>query len=323
MLEFDGGIRIKGTNFWLDATKSKDISFVSHAHSDHAIKHTLTIVSDNTAKLYRHRTGDCNLMIVPFDKPAEIGDVRVTLFPAGHILGSSQILIEVKGKRVVYTGDLKVIKNEVAEKIEFKSCDILIMECTYGDPRYVFPEKEEIVNRLTNFVQHAFESKCTPVILAYSLGKAQEAIKILGDRGYSLRVHKSIYDIANIYRELGVELNNYRMFPPHRPCRDVIIIPPYAREFPAVKPIRKKTAILTGWALDKNAPSKFGVDEAIPLSDHADYVELVGYVLSVKPNKLYTVHGSPRFASILRKRGISAKHLEGIYQFQLGLWDDL
>lgn len=323
MLELDNGIKVKGTDFWLDATKAKDISFVSHAHSDHATRHTLTIISEKTAKLYRHRAGDSNLMALPFNKSVYIGDARITLFPAGHILGSSQILIEVNSKRVVYTGDLKVIKNEVADKIEVKPCHVLIMECTYGDPHYVFPERNKIANQLTNFVERAIKSRCTPVLLAYSLGKAQEVIRILGDRGYSLRVHKSIYEIANIYRELGIGLNNYRIFPPYSPCKEVIIIPPYAREFPAVKPIKKKTAILTGWAMDKDAPSRFGVDEAIPLSDHADYVELMEYVLSVKPNKVYTVHGSPIFSSILRKRGINAKHLEGVYKFQLGLWDDL
>jgi putative mRNA 3-end processing factor len=323
VIEFDGGIRIKGTQFWLDATKVKDVCFVSHAHSDHTARHGLAIVSDTTASLYRYRVGDCNLMIVPFNKLVEIGSVRVTLFPAGHILGSSQILMELNGKRVVYSGDLKVIRNEVAESIEIRPCDVLIMECTYGDPRYVFPDREKVVNQLTNFVERTFESGHTPVVLAYSMGKAQEAIKILGDLGYSMRVHKGIYEIANIYRELGVKLSNYRRFPPHRPSKDVIILPPYAKDFPSVRPIRKKTAILTGWAVDRNACSRFGVDEAIPLSDHADYVELVGYVLSVKPKKVYTIHGSPKFASILRKRGINARHLEGVYHFQLGLWDDL
>lgn len=308
MIEINHGVRVNGTEFWLDATKTKELSFVSHAHTDHAVRHRVAIVSQRTAILYQHRVGQTQLIELPFNKPAHVGNARVTLFPSGHILGSSQILIETD-KRVVYTGDIKVNKGETSEQIEIKPCDILIMECTYGEPRYVFPERERTVKQLVNFVEKAFDMRCTPVIFAYSLGKAQETIKILGDKGYRLRVHKRIYEIAKVYEQLGVRLRNYTPFPPFTPLRDVLLLPPYAKNFRDIKPIKKRMAILTGWALDKDATSRFGVDEVIPLSDHADYKELIRYVVEAQPKKVYTLHGSPKFASILMNMGIHAVHL--------------
>jgi len=312
VIEVNDGIRVKGMKLWLDARRKKHVSFVSHAHTDHIRSHDEIITSEKTVRFIRHRGIKGKITSLPYHQPMDLEGGRITIFPSGHILGAAQIMIDTdEGKKVVYTGDLRVVGGETAERIEIKRCDILIIEATYGDPRYVFPEKEEVVAHIVTFVEGCIGREFVPLFFAYPLGKAQEVIKILFDRGYIPLVHPRIAQIATLYEELGMDLGGYMTFLTGEKCPpgSVLIFPPSARNEAAAIP-KKKTAMLTGWAMDSDAKYRFGVDEAIPLSDHADYTELVGYIMVAQPEKVYTTHGSPKFASILRKRGVEALHLK-------------
>ncbi len=331
MLELDRGIRIKGTTFWLDGTKGKDCSFISHAHQDHLARHRRAFASPPTARLARHRLGrgptgqHDPIEAVAFSQPFTLGGVGVELLPAGHILGSAQILIH-NGRRIVYTGDFKLEPSETAEAIEIKPCDVLIMECTFGRPAYVFPRREVAIQRLLQFIEETFEAGAVPVILAYLVGKSQEVAKLLGDRGYHVVVPEPIEQIIAIYREFGVQFQHIERFREgdlsDRLNGKVLVIPPHLRHRRAIKQIqRQRTAIVTGWAVEPEARSRFGVDEAIPLSDHADFNELLAYVERAQPAMVYTLHGPPDFAARLRRSGVRARHIEP--GEQLSLWDDL
>lgn len=320
-IEYNKGVRIGGTNLWLDATRRKSLCFVSHAHMDHSVAHSKVVTSRKTARLYSHRCRSNEVVELEYNQPLSIDGASITLFPAGHILGSSQILLE-RDRRWVYTGDFRMVKGETAEPIEVKPCDVLVMESTFGRRRYLFPKRDEVVDELLQFVESAHSAGRTPVLYAYSMGKSQEAIKILGDLGYSLSVHEKIYDIAKIYEELGVPLQGYERYDSETVEGRVVLMPPYARRQSITRAIKRKcTAILTGWAADPGAARRYGVDKAIPLSDHADFVELFAYVLIANPKKIYTLHGPPEFARFLRREGFDAGHLpSGV---QLKLWEDL
>ena len=161
MIECQNGIHIKGTNFWLDARKKVDFSFISHAHIDHAVRHKEILTTKETARLYEHRFGKAKFNILEynqprrfdsaylgthhpfgskFEKPKSNGGIKVELFPSGHLLGGAQIFLEIEGVRIVYTGDFKLRKCLTAKKAEIKKCDILIMESTFGLPHYIFPD---------------------------------------------------------------------------------------------------------------------------------------------------------------------------------------
>jgi len=310
-IEYDGGIHIKGTDLWLDADKKKDFCFISHAHIDHVKKHKKILATPQTAKFYQHRLGEVDSKILEFNKPAKIKGAKVELFPSGHLLGASQILVEKGGVRLVYTGDFKLRGCLTAEKTQIKKCDILIMESTYGLPNYVFPPRKEIVKKLAGFVEKTLSKNQTPVVLAYSLGKAQEAMKILGNLGYKLSVHSSILKLASVYQRFGIKFKNcYRYYPKELQGK-VLLAPPWLRNSKMIKNIpNKKTAILTGWALDPGAEGSYGTDEVIPLSDHADFSELTEYVEKASPQKIYTLHGFPEFVSHLLALGYDAERLE-------------
>ena len=309
-IEYSKGIYVKEIDLWLDAGKVVDFSFVSHAHIDHVARHKRILATPQTAKLYENRLGKTKTKILLYHQPYRLRGARIELFPSGHILGSAQIMIQKGGVRLVYTGDFKLKRGWTAERAEIKECDILIMESTFGLPRYIFPSRIDVEKKIVDFVKDAFSQNRTPVILAYTLGKAQEAMKLLGNRGFKMSVHGSICKLTSVYEEFGVKFKNYLPYSPHNSKGRIIIAPPWAKKTRMITSLpRKRTALLTGWAVDSGAKSRYGVDRLFPLSDHADFSELLEYVKRANPAKIYTVHGFKEFVNHLKEAGYDAEEL--------------
>ena len=311
MIEYDDGIHIKGSDLWLDAKKKTDFCFISHAHADHAVKHDAILSTRETARFFAHRYGQAKFHTLEYNSVNRIRGAKIQLFPSGHILGGAQILVEIGGVRIVYTGDFKLRKSWTAKKAEVKRCDVLIMESTFGRPQYLFPGPKEIQARMVRFVEEARANREQPVFLAYSLGKAQEAMTILSHWGYKLSVHSSIYDICKIYEEFGVRFGDYRLLDEGHFQDRVLIIPPQAKRSSVLQSIRRrKTAMLTGWAVDPGPLKHLAGCPCIPLSDHADFSELLEYVEKAKPQKVYTVHGFSDLVEFLIQKGYDAELLQ-------------
>jgi Cft2 family RNA processing exonuclease len=319
MIELNRGIRIVGTELWLDSTRARPLGFISHAHGDHTARHEQVIATPSTWRLCRDRLGPKPQSIpLEFRKPRSMDGFSIELYPSGHILGSAQILIQ-NGQRIVYTGDFRLAPGLTAERAEVPACDTLIMECTYGKPRYVFPPPEAVARRLLSFVEGALEDEKIPILFAYSMGKSQEALKLLGDRGFTVCLARQTLPVVKAYEECGVSFKNYEPLSRGNLFGKVLLLPPYlSRSRLVQQTVHRRTAILTGWSVDKEAQYRFGVDETIPLSDHADFNELNEYVERSRPARIYTVHGDPDFARHLRDRGYKAEHLAS--GTQLGLW---
>lgn len=310
MIHFNGGIEIDGVGFPLDSTRKEDFAFVSHAHSDHAASHKKILATPETALFFRKRYKRMLSRAVPFGMRARVGNVDIELFSSGHILGAAQIMIHHDDHRIVYTGDFKLKPSATAAPIEIRKCDLLIMETTYGRPEYVFPDRDVSIELLLNFIKSTRISGYTPIILAYSLGKAQEALKIIGTLGYAASLHSSVYDMTLLYQKCGVEFGEFEKFNRETYADKVVIAPPLWRRNPDMKGIRRvKSCMLTGWSAGK-IPRWSGADATIPLSDHADYNDLIRYVEIAQPKKILTIHGFKEFAADLRKRGYDAVYLE-------------
>jgi Cft2 family RNA processing exonuclease len=325
MIELNHGIRLIGSGLWLDATRPRELAFASHAHGDHIAKHTTILSTPPTARFIRHRLGK-KPMLVPlsYREPYSVDGVRVELYPAGHMLGSAQILIESdrkdwKGRRVVYTGDIKLHPGRTSEAIEVPQCDVLIIESTFGRPRYVFPPAEEAAQRTIRFIEETLEDRRVPILFAYAMGKGPEAVKLLGDAGYIVCVPKEMIAILKLYEQEGVRFGPYEPLDLTNLFGKVVLLPPVLARSRLVHKIpNRRTAVLTGWAVDPDCAERYGADEAIPLSDHADFNELLEYVKRAQPKQVYTVHGFPDLAAVLRKQGLTAEHLAP--GMQLGLW---
>lgn len=315
MFTYTDHIHLTDPDLALDPPRKSPYAFVSHGHSDHIGRHAAGFAAPATVALLNHRLGRSRLIPLAFGHSLDRLGQRIHLAPAGHVLGAAQIVVDrPDGRRFVYTGDFSVRRRGTIDPALPVHADVLITECTFGEPRYVFPTDEEIRNRIRAFVERAFEEKRPPVILGYALGKAQEAMALVSALGFAVRVERSVGAIADIYRSHGVDLGPYEVFNGVVQPGEVLIASPgmLRRGLPP----RSQTLYLTGWAMDSSTKYRMGVDEALPLSDHADFAELVDFVTAVAPAKVYTTHGPSAFADHLRRIGFDAEHL-GTHQIAL------
>mgnify|MGYP001597841005 FL=1 len=322
-VRFNDGINLPQIGWWLDARRSQFRSFVSHAHGDHIGAHREILATRATASLMRLRiTGQRQETILEFDEPwqAEFG-CEMRLFPAGHIFGSAMLHTTTEHGSLLYTGDFKLRPSLAAETCLVPRADVLIMETTFGLPRYVFPPAEEIERGIVDFCRAALSDRVAPVIYAYSLGKTQELLQIVGRAGLPVMLHAYGYKMTERYAELGMKLPPYSLLNTKSYAGHVIIAPPMSGQTEPITWINpKRTAIVSGWAMDSGAARRFGCDFAFPLSDHADFPDLLAFVDTVQPKVVYTLHGFAReFAATLRARGIEAHALSASDQIELAL----
>jgi Cft2 family RNA processing exonuclease len=320
-LAYERGIYLPAIDLWLDAQAPRPVAVVSHAHSDHIQTHAFTLATPGTTALMRHRLGRrgrCRPLA--FGQRAEFPDFAVTLYPAGHVLGSAQALIETEGERLLYSGDFKLRPGRSTETIEIPQADVLIMETTFGKPGYVFPPTETVIAQLRGWVRGAWEDGLTPILFAYALGKSQELLAHLDDLGGEILLDRRVFEVVKVYEELGVCFPPYQRFEPGAtPERAVLLCPPGARRSWEIGAIRsRRTAYISGWALDRGAAWRFGTHACFPLSDHADYPDLLEYVRRSGARTIYTLHGfADEFAADLRQLGYDARPLKPAAQLSL------
>jgi Cft2 family RNA processing exonuclease len=319
MFSYDStGIKLIDNDFWLDAHRKVSFSFVSHGHTDHLKNHDKIIATPPTIQFHAMRARQKAAIPLAFGQSFTIDDYTLELYPAGHILGSAMIRIVKDGVSLLYTGDFKLKESRTAETIQIPQSDILIMESTFGDPSYVNDRSlESLEHELLFFVDECIRSGKRAVVLAYNLGKAQEAMKILGDARLDVRVHPSAWELAKVYSHFGVTFQNCSAWDGD-PLNtgQVLIYPPHLcgkRAFYSIP--FKSTVFLSGWALNDGG-NNFA-DHSIPISDHADFEELLQFVQKVNPQKVYTTHGFEQFPAILRSYGFDAQLLKTSDQFPL------
>jgi len=254
----DKGIRISGTELYVDAKKKVELSFISHAHSDHVKRHKQIIATPATLNLVKLRNRKVKGIPLAYHQKYDINDVTIELYPSGHILGAAQILIERDGTRLVYTGDFKPAESLTADPLEVKQADILIMESTFGAPQFVFPKRWQIIERLVKFIDRCFQSGIVPVVMGYAVGKAQEALKLLGELDYQISIHPSIEPVVKVYEQHGIEFKNYQTYQGEDLKDRVLLIPPHLANSSLVNKIwQTKKLILTGWAVLPEAKHRY------------------------------------------------------------------
>ncbi|MBI3910677.1 MAG: MBL fold metallo-hydrolase [Armatimonadetes bacterium] len=306
---YDRGIYLPEQNLWLDPQARQAVAFVSHAHADHTAAHQHVLCSVPTAAFMRRRGVIARqFRALSYRRPCNLGAYTLTLYPAGHILGSAQALVTAHGTRLLYSGDFKLRPGRAAEPIEVPEADVVVVETTFGRPRYRFPPTEEVAAEIRAWCAATLESGDTPVLLCYPLGKGQELLAHLGELGTEIFLHRSHAEMAALYREFGIALPPYRVYEPGQRPEGVLVAPPQVRRAHWFERLpRKRTAFVSGWAVDAGARWRMGVDVCFPLSDHADYEDLLAYVGRTSAGRIYTVHGFAReFALDLRALGYDA-----------------
>jgi hypothetical protein len=308
---YNHGLYLPEIDLWMDARRPRERSVISHAHADHIQSHESIIATPATAKIFEHRVKPTASILLDFYETKDFGEFKLTFYPAGHCLGSAQTLIERAGERVLYTGDFKLRTGVSCEPPEIVPCDTLVMDVTFGQPHFIFPDDKEVHRLLYEQIDRAFMEGKQPIVFGYSLGKSQEALKILLRGGYSVGVHDSILAIVEIYREMGIEFEgDYRPLDYRDMHGLVALMPPGARRGFRAQAIRNPyTIYLSGWGMDPQARYRYGTNSVLPLSDHAGFDDLERYVIGSGAKKVYTLYGDHYFASHLRRSGIDAENL--------------
>ncbi len=325
-VQYHRGLYLPEIDLWLDPQGAKPRAFVSHAHADHFARHESIICSETTGTLIqnRFRASKQSTEALAYHVPLTIGDFRIKLLPAGHIPGSAMIHITRTSDNatLLYTGDFKTRRSRTAEAASFLTADTLIMETTFGMPGYAFPNQMEVEADLLRFINDCFSDGETPVLLGYSLGKAQEALALLEENNIPALLHPAAAAMTRTCREAGVPgLPEPEEFTGTIKEGHVLIVPPHALKSKLFKDLTSiRTAMLSGWALRPGAKYRYGVDAMIPFSDHADFPGLMECIQRVRPKQVLTVHGfAKEFATELRSQKFDAWCAAGGDQLELGI----
>lgn len=306
---YRGGLYLPELGLWLDPRRRSQAAVVSHAHADHARGHESTIATPATLALMQARNVRCgSVTALPFREPLQLRNGEIELFPAGHVLGSAQIRATTGSGRLLYSGDFKVRPGLSCEAAEIPTADVLIMETTFGRPRYRFPPIDDVVAQIRRFCEDALNEGIVPVLMGYSIGKAQEILAALRDTAFTIVVHEAIERIAKVYSVYGQPMPATERLGEVSLRGKVVVLPPNAdrsRHLEAGTAVR--SAVVSGWGIDSSARYRYRCDEVFVLSDHAGYDELLQYVEQVDARQVYTLHGyAEAFAQDLRSRGIDA-----------------
>jgi Cft2 family RNA processing exonuclease len=297
---------------FLDPHEPVARAILSHAHSDHAVAGLQEVwATPETLAIYRRRhpewTGIARA-ITPGD-PVEAASTRLTLFPAGHILGSAQVFLEAAGRSLLYTGDFKRRASATAVTAQTPRANVLLTETTFGLPVFRFPPREVLADRLIAACRGALEEGKTPILLAYALGKSQEAATILDAAGIPTVFHGAAWKLLPDYAAAGFHFPLGRAYTdgPVAPG-EALIVPPNCVRTAVIQKIKKRRVIyLSGWAMRSASRADFDADVLLPMSDHADFDELLAHIDEVRPETVLTMHGYAKdFARIVANRGIEA-----------------
>ena len=288
---------------------------ISHAHSDHLKKHkTEVIMTPETRDL-----AGFEATLVNYNKEFEFGDLTVIPRNANHIMGSSQFEIH-NGKSITYTGDFKLNDSLLFDSCHVSDTDVLVIESTYGMPHFKFPEVKYVLDSIGKWVNEKQAKGSNILFGSYALGKSQEVIKTLNNLGIKPVVHPKIAYFSEIYNKHN---HNLEFISSESPEAQGFL----KKQFTAIMPqhlINKQlisavstngrdtsAALLTGWGSLYSFASK-GIERVFPLSDHADFNQLIDYISQSDPHQVFTVHGYEKeFAkTITKKLGIPACSLK-------------
>ncbi|WP_207476417.1 ligase-associated DNA damage response exonuclease [Arenibaculum pallidiluteum] len=312
------GLFVEPAGIYIDPVRPVDRAVVTHAHADHARPGNRAVLATaETLAIMRQRIGPAagqTQQAVPYGEVLRLGEVDVALVPAGHVLGSAQVVLTWRGRRVVVSGDYKRRLDPTCAPFEPVPCDLFVSEATFGLPVFRHPptghEIAKLVHSLALFPERAH------VVGVYALGKCQRLIAELRGAGFDdpIYLHGALVPICAIYESFGVPMGELR--PALAATREemrgrVVLAPPsaiadrWARRLP--DPV---TAMASGWMRVRQRARQRGIELPLVISDHADWDELTETITELGARQLWVTHGNEEpLVHWARGRGIAAEAL--------------
>ncbi len=309
------GIHLPSAGAWIDPSVPVDRAIITHGHSDHARGgHRAVLATRETLAIMDCRYGTQSGQALAYGESIRLGDVTLRLVPAGHVLGSAQVVLERGGERIVVSGDYKRRPDPTCAPFEVVPCDVFVTEATFALPVFRHPPIGGEIERL--LTAQAAQPDRAILIGAYALGKAQRVIAELRQHGHTrpLFIHGALQRLCALYSELGVELGTLRRISDLEPSElagEIVLAPPsalndrWSRRLP--NPI---TAMASGWMRIRQRARQRGVEMPLVISDHADWDELTTTIKEVAPSEVWVTHGREEaLVHWCRQRQITAREL--------------
>jgi putative mRNA 3-end processing factor len=314
------GIYCKQGNFYIDPWHPVDYAVTTHGHADHVKWGNKNyLCHDLTKPILKQRYGlEDNVQTLPYNKKIDINGVKLSLFPAGHVIGSSQIRLEYKGEITVVSGDYKTEFDGISAAFEPVKCHNFVSESTFGLPIYKWEPQEIIFNQIKSWINDNNQKNKTSILVAYSLGKAQRLIKNLAGT-YPIYVHNSIANLNEGFADAGVILpETIRITSEIKKDelqKGIVIIPPALADGRWVKSlINPAVGICSGWMAVRAGRRWRSADAGFALSDHADWPGLLSAIKATEADHVFVTHGSTAvFSKYLNEIGISAEEVKTRY----------
>ena len=313
------GVCCKLGGFRIDPTRPVERAVITHAHSDHArAGHGAVLATQETLDLMRLRCGENfagSIQAVAYGESVNLDGARITLHPAGHVLGSAQVAVEANGLRAVASGDYKDVADPTCAPFELVRCDLFITEATFALPVFRHGDPAVEIAKLLRSV--ALFPERAHLVGAYSLGKAQRVIALLRKAGYQapIYLHGAMETITEYYVSRGIalgELRSSRGIKKADLAGTITIAPPSAtsdiwtRRFP--DPIR---AFASGWMRVRARARQGGVELPLVISDHADWSGLTTTIAATGAGEVWVTHGQEdALVHWCKTKGLAARPLD-------------
>lgn len=320
----DKGIYCAEADVYLDPWRPVDKAIISHGHADHSRwGHKQYITHHTNVPIIKHRLGDIQVTGKAWDESFVINNVKFSLHPAGHIIGSSQIRVEYKGEVWVFSGDYKTEDDGVAVPYEPVKCHSFITECTFGLPAFKWLPQDLVMNDINNWWQQNREDGRTSILFGYSLGKAQRLLKFLDPSIGKIYTHGAIENMTEVIRpmlELPETIRITRDTKKEEFKGNIVLAPPSAQGTTWIrKMVPYVTASASGWMAFRGARRRRAIDKGFVLSDHCDWQGLLTSIKATGCEKVICTHGySDIFSKYLTEQGYDARTEATQYEGELG-----
>ncbi|MBV8097122.1 MAG: ligase-associated DNA damage response exonuclease [Acetobacteraceae bacterium] len=320
------GLFCEPGGFFVDPIRPVDRAVITHAHSDHARPgHASVLASPATATLMQVRMGEGRtgaLHTLGWGEPLTVGDVRLTLQPAGHVLGSAQVVMEYEGCRAVVSGDYKRCPDPTCDGFVPVQCDVFITEATFGLPVFRHPKPQKEIARLLASV--ALFPDRSHIVGCYALGKCQRLVVLLREAGWDrpIYLHGALASLCAAYQRLGVALRDLR--PATIAAREelrgaIVLAPPSAVQDRWARRLADPVVgLASGWMRVRQRAKSRGIELPLVISDHADWDELLRTIDDVQAPEIWVTHG--REEALIR--AVSLKGLKGRALRLIGYGDE-
>lgn len=310
------GLYCEQGDFYIDPWRKVDLAVITHAHSDHARWGMGRYLCSREGLLpLRARLVDMSVDSVEFGETIVINGVKLSLHPAGHILGSSQVRIEWKGEVAVVSGDYKCAPDRTCTAFEPLKCHVFVTESTFGLPVYRWPDQVEVAAQINRWWRSNQAAGKASLLMGYSLGKAQRLLACLDPSIGPIFEHGAVATMTDIYRRTGIAMPETKnvMTAPSRFdwSQAMIVAPPSANGSPWTRRFGDhSTAFASGWMAIRGARRRSALDRGFVLSDHVDWPSLLETIYSTEAEQVWITHGySAVVARYLQERGIDGRIL--------------